>query len=61
MNLNSQRKVTPPKIERMIQMEELIKTFKRSNGSIAVDGRDLHDFLASKDVYPQVERLTLLS
>lgn len=29
----------------MIQMEELIKTFKQKDGSIAVDGRDLHDFL----------------
>ncbi|WP_368408300.1 phage antirepressor KilAC domain-containing protein [Levilactobacillus brevis] len=29
----------------MIQMNELIKTVKQSNGSVAVDGRDLHDFL----------------
>ncbi|MCT3555610.1 toxin Bro [Lentilactobacillus buchneri] len=29
----------------MIQMEELIKTFKQNDGSVAVDGRDLHDFL----------------
>lgn len=33
------------KNERMIQMEELIKTFKQNDGSVAVDGRDLHDFL----------------
>ncbi|MDS1015244.1 antA/AntB antirepressor family protein [Lentilactobacillus buchneri] len=26
-------------------MEELIKTFKQKDGSVAVDGRDLHDFL----------------
>lgn len=26
-------------------MNELIKTVKQSNGSVAVDGRDLHDFL----------------
>lgn len=26
-------------------MEELIKTFKQNDGSVAVDGRDLHDFL----------------
>lgn len=32
-------------------MEELIKTFKRSNGSIAVDGRDLHDFLEVETPY----------
>ncbi|ORN10632.1 AntA/AntB antirepressor [Lentilactobacillus parabuchneri] len=32
-------------------MEELIKTFKRSNGSIAVDGRDLHDFLGVETPY----------
>ncbi|ORM99171.1 AntA/AntB antirepressor [Lentilactobacillus parabuchneri] len=29
----------------MIQMNELIKTFKQKDGSVAVDGRDLHDFL----------------
>lgn len=31
--------------EGMIQMNELIKTFKQNDGSVAVDGRDLHDFL----------------
>ena len=29
----------------MINMNELIKTFKQNDGSVAVDGRDLHDFL----------------
>ncbi|MCT3398885.1 toxin Bro, partial [Lentilactobacillus hilgardii] len=28
----------------MIQMNELIKTFKQNDGSVAVDGRDLHNF-----------------
>ncbi|GHP13011.1 hypothetical protein YK48G_04360 [Lentilactobacillus fungorum] len=32
-------------------MNELIKTIKRSNGSVAVDGRDLHDFLEVKERY----------
>ncbi|ANZ68556.1 antA/AntB antirepressor family protein [Secundilactobacillus paracollinoides] len=32
-------------------MNELIKTFKQSNGSIAVDGRDLHNFLEVKERY----------
>lgn len=35
----------------MIQMEELIKTFKQKDGSVAVDGRDLHDFLEVKERY----------
>lgn len=32
-------------------MNELIKTVKQSNGSIAVDGRDLHNFLEVKERY----------
>lgn len=32
-------------------MNELIKTVKQSNGSIAVDGRDLHSFLEVKERY----------
>lgn len=32
-------------------MEELIKTFKQKDGSVAVDGRDLHDFLEVKERY----------
>lgn len=32
-------------------MEELIKTFKQNDGSVAVDGRDLHDFLEVKERY----------
>ena len=39
------------KNERMIQMEELIKTFKQKDGSVAVDGRDLHDFLEVETPY----------
>jgi anti-repressor protein len=35
----------------MIQMNELIKTFKQKDGSVAVDGRDLHDFLEVKERY----------
>lgn len=35
----------------MIQMNELIKTFKQNDGSVAVDGRDLHDFLEVKERY----------
>lgn len=37
--------------ERMIQMNELIKTFKQNDGSVAVDGRDLHDFLEVETPY----------
>ena len=32
-------------------MNELIKTFKQNDGSVAVDGRDLHDFLEVKERY----------
>lgn len=32
-------------------MNELIKTFKKNDGTIAVDGRDLHDFLGVKTDY----------
>lgn len=32
-------------------MNELIKTFKKGDGTIAVDGRDLHDFLGVKTDY----------
>jgi len=32
-------------------MNELIKTVKQSNGSIAVNGRDLHDFLEVETPY----------
>lgn len=32
-------------------MEELIKTFKQNDGSVAVDGRDLHNFLEVKERY----------
>ncbi len=32
-------------------MNELIKTFKQKDGSVAVDGRDLHDFLEVKERY----------
>lgn len=32
-------------------MEELIKTFKQNDGSVAVDGRDLHDFLEVRERY----------
>lgn len=32
-------------------MNELIKTFRRDNGQIAVDGRDLHDFLEVETKY----------
>lgn len=32
-------------------MEELIKTFKQNDGSVAVDGRDLHDFLEVETPY----------
>ncbi|MDH5106486.1 antA/AntB antirepressor family protein [Lentilactobacillus diolivorans] len=35
----------------MIRMNELIKTFKQNDGSVAVDGRDLHDFLEVKERY----------
>ncbi|MCI2020629.1 MAG: antA/AntB antirepressor family protein [Lentilactobacillus buchneri] len=35
----------------MIQMNELIKTFKQNDGSVAVDGRDLHDFLEVETPY----------
>ncbi|MQN23657.1 antA/AntB antirepressor family protein [Lentilactobacillus buchneri] len=35
----------------MIQMNELIKTFKQKDGSVAVDGRDLHNFLEVKERY----------
>lgn len=35
----------------MIQMNELIKTFKQKDGSVAVDGRDLHEFLEVKERY----------
>ncbi|WP_407937384.1 antA/AntB antirepressor family protein, partial [Lentilactobacillus buchneri] len=35
----------------MIHMEELIKTFKQKDGSVAVDGRDLHDFLEVETPY----------
>lgn len=35
----------------MIQMNELIKTFKQNDGSVAVDGRNLHDFLEVKERY----------
>lgn len=31
--------------------QELIKTFKKDDGSIAVDGRDLHDFLGVETPY----------
>lgn len=32
-------------------MNELIKTFKQKDGSVAVDGRDLHDFLEVETPY----------
>lgn len=32
-------------------MNELIKTFKQNDGSVAVDGRDLHDFLEVETPY----------
>lgn len=32
-------------------MEELIKTFKQNDGSVAVDGRDLHEFLEVRERY----------
>ncbi|MEN2360796.1 phage antirepressor KilAC domain-containing protein [Levilactobacillus brevis] len=32
-------------------MNELIKTFKQDDGSVVVDGRDLHDFLEVKERY----------
>ncbi|ORN25064.1 AntA/AntB antirepressor [Lentilactobacillus parabuchneri] len=32
-------------------MEELIKTFKQKDGSVAVDGRDLHEFLEVETPY----------
>ena len=32
-------------------MNELIKTFKQNDGSLAVDGRDLHDFLEVETPY----------
>ncbi|EEI19962.1 toxin-antitoxin system, toxin component, Bro family, partial [Lentilactobacillus buchneri ATCC 11577] len=32
-------------------MNELIKIFKQNNGSVAVDGRDLHDFLEVETPY----------
>ena len=32
-------------------MNELIKTFKQNDGSVAVDGRDLHDFLGVETPY----------
>uniref|UniRef100_UPI00403F6796 antA/AntB antirepressor family protein n=1 Tax=Lentilactobacillus hilgardii TaxID=1588 RepID=UPI00403F6796 len=32
-------------------MNELIKTFKQNDGAVAVDGRDLHDFLEVKERY----------
>lgn len=32
-------------------MNELIKTFKQKDGSVAVDGRDLYDFLEVKERY----------
>lgn len=32
-------------------MNDLIKTFKKTDGSIAVDGRDLHDFLEVETPY----------
>lgn len=32
-------------------MNELIKTFKQNDGSLAVDGRDLHNFLEVKERY----------
>lgn len=32
-------------------MCELIKTFKQNDGSVAVDGRDLHNFLEVKERY----------
>jgi anti-repressor protein len=35
----------------MNQMNELIKTFKQKDGSVAVDGRDLHNFLEVKERY----------
>lgn len=32
-------------------MNELIKTFKQNDGSVAVDGRDLHNFLGVDTQY----------
>ncbi|ATU68947.1 phage antirepressor Ant [Levilactobacillus brevis] len=34
-------------------MNELIKTFKQKDGTVAVDGRDLHDFLGVNEKYTQ--------
>ncbi|MDT7014668.1 antA/AntB antirepressor family protein [Levilactobacillus namurensis] len=34
-------------------MNELIKTFKKNDGTVAVDGRDLHDFLGVETPYTQ--------
>ncbi len=39
-------------------MNELIKTFKQKDGSVAVDGRDLHDFLDFATPYTKwIERM----
>lgn len=35
----------------MIYMDELIKTFKKNDGTVAVDGRNLHEFLGIKERY----------